>query len=129
MTTFNLTIDGKPAATKTTFDVLNPADESVVAACPQGNTQLVDAAVAAARRAFPMWSALPDAERVAKLNAMADLIEKHHKELAELVTREQVRHKAGRERTSSWAVQPPGHGSPQASRFPTRSSRTTNPAR
>jgi acyl-CoA reductase-like NAD-dependent aldehyde dehydrogenase len=89
MTPFTLTIDGKSAPTATTFDVLNPADETVVAACPQGTTQLVDAAVAAARRAFPQWSALPDAERVAKLNAIADLIEQHHQELVELVIREQ----------------------------------------
>jgi acyl-CoA reductase-like NAD-dependent aldehyde dehydrogenase len=89
MTPFTLTIDGKSAPTATTFDVLNPADETVVAACPQGTTQLVDAAVAAARRAFPKWSALPDAERVAKLNAIADLIEQHHQELVELVIREQ----------------------------------------
>jgi acyl-CoA reductase-like NAD-dependent aldehyde dehydrogenase len=95
MTTFNLIIDGKPAPTTATFDVLNPADETVVAACPQGNTQLVDAAVAAARRAFPKWSAVPDAERVAKLNAIADLIEKHHKEIAELVTREQGKTQSG----------------------------------
>ena len=47
MTTYRLTIDGQPAVTATTFDVLNPADETVVAACPQGNTQLIDAAVAA----------------------------------------------------------------------------------
>src|ERR1700722_3343857 len=89
MTAFTLTIDGKPAPTATTFDVLNPADETVVAACPQGTTQLVDAAIAAARRAFPKWSALPDADRVAKLNAIADLIEQHHQELVELVIREQ----------------------------------------
>jgi acyl-CoA reductase-like NAD-dependent aldehyde dehydrogenase len=89
ITPFTLTIDGKSAPTATTFDVLNPADETVVAACPQGTTQLVDAAVAAARRAFPQWSALPDAERVAKLNAIADLIEQHHQELVELVIREQ----------------------------------------
>ena len=89
MTPFTLTIDGKSAPTTTTFDVLNPADETVVAACPQGTTQLVDAAIAAARRAFPQWSALPDAERVAKLNAIADLIEQHHQELVELVIREQ----------------------------------------
>jgi acyl-CoA reductase-like NAD-dependent aldehyde dehydrogenase len=95
MTAFNLTIDGKPAPTATTFNVLNPADETVVAACPQGTTQLIDAAVAAARRAFVSWSAVPDAERVAKLNAVADLIEKHHKELAELVTREQGKTQSG----------------------------------
>jgi acyl-CoA reductase-like NAD-dependent aldehyde dehydrogenase len=95
MTSYALTIDGKPAATATTFNVLNPADETVVAACPQGTTQLVDAAVAAARRAFPQWAALPDAERVAKLNAIADLIEKNHKDLAELVTREQGKTQSG----------------------------------
>ena len=89
MTAFALTIDGKSAPTAKTFDVLNPADETVVAACPEGTTQLVDAAIAAARRAFPQWSAVPDAERVAKLNAVADLIEQHHQELAELVVREQ----------------------------------------
>ena len=95
MTTYHLTIDGQQATTATTFDVLNPADETVVAACPQGGTQLIDAAVAAARRAFPKWSAVPDAERVAKLNAIADLIEKHHPELAELVTREQGKTQSG----------------------------------
>jgi acyl-CoA reductase-like NAD-dependent aldehyde dehydrogenase len=95
MSTYHLIIDGKPAATQASFAVINPADETVVAACPQGNTQLVDAAVAAARRAFPKWSALADAERIAKLNAIADLIEKHHKELAELVTREQGKTQSG----------------------------------
>jgi len=95
MTAYNLTIDGRPVTTPTTFDVINPADETVVAACPQGTIQLMDAAVAAARRAFPAWSALPDAERVARLNAIADLIEKNHQALAELVTREQGKTQSG----------------------------------
>src|SRR6266478_7740114 len=46
-------------------------------------------------RAFGKWSAVPDSERVAKLNAIADLIEKHHKELAELVTYEQGKTQSG----------------------------------
>ena len=95
MSAFTLTIDGKPASTGATFDVVNPADETVVAACPLGTTQLIDTAVAAARRAFPKWSAVPDSERVAKLNAVADLVEEHHKELAELVTREQGKTQSG----------------------------------
>jgi acyl-CoA reductase-like NAD-dependent aldehyde dehydrogenase len=89
MTRFVLTIDGKSVPTATTFDVINPADETVVAACPEGTTRLVDAAIAAARRALPRWSAVPDAERVAKLHAIADLVEKNHQEFAELVIREQ----------------------------------------
>jgi acyl-CoA reductase-like NAD-dependent aldehyde dehydrogenase len=95
MTAFTLTVDGRPVSTAETFEVLNPADETVVAACPLGTVQLIDAAVAAARRALPAWSAVPDAERVAKLNAVADLIEQHHKELAELVTREQGKTQSG----------------------------------
>ena len=95
MTGFTLTVDGKAVPTPTTFNVVNPADETVVAACPQGTIELIDAAVSAARRAFPKWSATPDAERVAKLNAIADLIEKHHKELSELITREQGKTQSG----------------------------------
>ncbi|MDB6045874.1 MAG: aldehyde dehydrogenase [Gammaproteobacteria bacterium] len=95
MTSYTLTIGGKPAPTATTFNVLNPADETVVAACPQGTIELIDAAVVAARRAFHTWSAVPDAERVAKLNAVADLIEKNHQELAELITREQGKTQSG----------------------------------
>ena len=95
MSNFALTIGGKATATPDTFEVFNPADETVVAACPRGTIELLDAAVTNARRAFRAWSAVPDAERVAKLNAIADLIETHHKELAELVTREQGKTQSG----------------------------------
>jgi acyl-CoA reductase-like NAD-dependent aldehyde dehydrogenase len=95
MAAYVLTIDGKAATAVGTFDVLNPADESVVARCPQGTPELVDAAVASARRALPLWSALPDAERAAKLMAIATLIEQHHAELSELVTREQGKTQSG----------------------------------
>lgn len=89
MSDFRLMIDGQTAGTAATFSVLNPADESIVAMCPEGTPELVDAAIASARRALPGWSATPDAERAAKLMAIADLVEKHHQELATLVTREQ----------------------------------------
>jgi acyl-CoA reductase-like NAD-dependent aldehyde dehydrogenase len=95
MTGFSLTIGGKAAATGKTFNVLNPVDESVVAACPEGTPALVDEAVASARNAFKGWAALPDAERVGKLMAIADLIEKHHPELSELITREQGKTQSG----------------------------------
>ena len=95
MADFAMIINGKPAPATSTFDVINPADGSVVARCPEGTPALVDEAVASARRAFPGWSALPDAERVAKLMAIGDLIEKHHAELAELVTREQGKTQSG----------------------------------
>ena len=92
---YSLTIDGKAAAAGTTTDVLNPADGSVVAACPQGDVNLLDQAVAAASRALPGWSARPDAERVAALNGIADLLEQHAGELATLLTREQGKTQSG----------------------------------
>jgi acyl-CoA reductase-like NAD-dependent aldehyde dehydrogenase len=95
MSQYSLTIDGKAVTTTKTFNVLNPADESVVAACPEATTALVDEAVSAARRAGASWAALPDSERAAKLLAVADLIEKHHTELSELVTREQGKTQSG----------------------------------
>jgi len=95
MSNYAMIIGGKRINTGRTFDVLNPADEAVVAACPEGTVALVDEAVAAARSAFPAWAALADAERVAKLQAVADLIEKNHAELAELVTREQGKTQSG----------------------------------
>jgi len=95
MTSYAMTIDGKQVISTRTFNVLNPADESIVAACPLADLALVDAAVAAARRAFPGWAATPDAERAAKLNAVADLIRQNHAELATLVTREQGKTQSG----------------------------------
>src|SRR5690349_10506780 len=95
MSSYVLTIGGKATSAPRSFDVLNPVDESVVAKCPEGSPALVDLAVAAAREALPKWSALPDAERVAKLAAIGDLIEKHHQELSELVTREQGKTQSG----------------------------------
>jgi acyl-CoA reductase-like NAD-dependent aldehyde dehydrogenase len=95
MSAYALTIGGRAAAVSGTFDVLNPADGSVITACPQGTPALVDAAVESARGALPAWSALPDAERVARLVAVADLIEKNHASLSELVTREQGKTQSG----------------------------------
>jgi acyl-CoA reductase-like NAD-dependent aldehyde dehydrogenase len=95
MADYVLTIGGKAAPTTQSFDVLNPLDESLVARCPSGTTEHVDLAVRSARQALPGWSATPDAERVAKLMAIADLIEKHHAELSTLVTREQGKPQSG----------------------------------
>ena len=95
MLQFRLTIGGQSVSTHATFDVLNPANETVVAACPQGTLDHLEAAVAAARRALPGWSALPDAERAAKLNEIANIIEAHHSELSQLVTLEQGKTQSG----------------------------------
>jgi acyl-CoA reductase-like NAD-dependent aldehyde dehydrogenase len=95
MNPFSLTIGGQAAATPRTFNVLNPADESIVAACPEGTLELVDRAVDSARGALNGWSARSDAERADKLLIIADLVEKHHAELSQLITREQGKTQSG----------------------------------
>jgi acyl-CoA reductase-like NAD-dependent aldehyde dehydrogenase len=89
MTDYKLIIDGKKVSTAETFPVLNPATEEVVAQCPKATPEHVDQAVAAARRAFPAWSATPDAERSRIVHAIADALEAHSEELSELLTLEQ----------------------------------------
>ena len=95
MSNFSMIIDGRAVAAARSFEVINPADESVVASCPEGTPALLDAAVASARRAYPAWAAQADAERAAQLNAIAALIEQHHAELSELITREQGKTQSG----------------------------------
>ncbi len=95
MSPYTLTIDGKAVPVQATFDVVNPADESVVAQCPEATTELVDLAVASARRALPKWSAAPDGARIDALTAIADLIERNQQELSELITREQGKSQSG----------------------------------
>jgi len=63
MQEFTLTIGGRAIRTQGSFNVVNPANETVVAACLQGTPSHLDQAVAAARAALPAWSSLPDAER------------------------------------------------------------------
>jgi acyl-CoA reductase-like NAD-dependent aldehyde dehydrogenase len=89
MKTYPLIVDGQLITTGKMLEVDNPADGSIVGQCPTADLALLDRAVAAARKALPAWSATPDSERAAKLMQIGDLIEKHHAELAELVTREQ----------------------------------------
>ena len=89
MPDYNLIIDGKKVATAETFPVINPATEEVIAHCPKATVEHVDEAVAAARRAFPAWSATPDAERSQLVHAIADALEAHSEELTKLLTLEQ----------------------------------------
>ena len=89
MTTFSLWINGKAIQPAATFAVINPADKSVLAQAPQGSANDVDEAVAAANAAFPAWAALSWQERRDYLNQLADVVESHQEELAELLSREQ----------------------------------------
>ncbi|KAM5353447.1 hypothetical protein ACJ41O_000097 [Fusarium nematophilum] len=77
-------IDGKlvEASDGATFPIYNPATGAHLANVPEATEQDVNAAVAAANRAFPAWSALDPAKRGACLKKLAALIREHNKELA-----------------------------------------------
>ena len=86
---YSLTIDGNSVQTTNTFDVINPATAEVAAECSLGTVVELNAAVAAAKAAFPSWAAMPDEDRVAALGKIADLIEANADELSALITMEQ----------------------------------------
>jgi betaine-aldehyde dehydrogenase len=65
-------------------EVVNPATGEVIAEAPLSTKADVDAAVAAAKQAFPTWAATPPGERARALLRMADLIEERGDEIADL---------------------------------------------
>jgi betaine-aldehyde dehydrogenase len=65
-------------------EVLNPATGEAIAQAPLSSAEDVDRAVAAARKAFEGWSTTTPAERQTALLAIADSIEEHAEELADL---------------------------------------------
>ena len=81
-------IDGKWVAAQSgqTLEVLNPADESLLAIVPFAGEADVNAAVEAAQRAFnsPGWAKMKPDQRQRLLLRLADLVEEHAKTLAEI---------------------------------------------
>jgi acyl-CoA reductase-like NAD-dependent aldehyde dehydrogenase len=67
--------------------VLEPATERVLAEVPRATAADVDAAVAAARAAYPAWRAVAPADRARLLRALAAAIDDRREELATLEAR------------------------------------------
>ncbi len=84
--TFGHFIDGALVPGRDHFDSINPATGKNLARIAQASPEEVDAAVAAARRALPAWSALSGHERARYLYAIARQVQKHSRLLAVLET-------------------------------------------
>jgi acyl-CoA reductase-like NAD-dependent aldehyde dehydrogenase len=86
---FNLLIDGRliPGAMK--LDVINPATGKLLTRCGRADKVQLDAAVSAAKAAFPAWSATPIESRRQSLLKIADAFEARSSEFARLLTEEQ----------------------------------------
>ncbi len=86
---YALLINGRlvPGAAK--FNVINPATEEVLAVCPKADRKQLDQAVAAAKAAFPAWSATPIERRRELLLKFASELEAATFDFARLLTQEQ----------------------------------------
>lgn len=94
-TDYTLTIDGKPTSSTSTLEVINPANERVIARAPDASREQLEQAVAAARRAFPAWAALPLATRQKYVSRIGDVIQQHAEDFMRLLTLEQGKARAG----------------------------------
>ncbi|MDI3327263.1 MAG: aldehyde dehydrogenase family protein [Alicyclobacillaceae bacterium] len=88
--TKKMLIDGKwvDAVSGKTFPTYNPATGEILAQVAEGDKEDIDRAVQAARRAFESgpWPKMTPSERGKLLYRLADLLEEHLEELAQLET-------------------------------------------
>ncbi|WP_145167266.1 aldehyde dehydrogenase family protein [Rhizobium sp. SJZ105] len=89
MKQYQATIGGKSVSADSDFTVLNPANGKEVGRAPNMGQKELDAAVSAAKAAFISWSSQSDAALQTACAAVAEKIEAHSAELAELITLEQ----------------------------------------
>jgi acyl-CoA reductase-like NAD-dependent aldehyde dehydrogenase len=82
-----MTIDGAPVETRATFDVVNPATEGIAGRAPDCTREQLDAAMAAAQRAFRDWAADEPARRAA-IVAAADAVVAAADRIAPVLTAE-----------------------------------------
>ena len=81
-------IDGALVAGAEYFETRNPATQEVLAQVARGGPKDIDAAVGAAKAAFPRWAGKPAAERARLLRRLGDLIAEHVPDLAKTETQD-----------------------------------------
>ncbi|HEF5869878.1 TPA: 5-carboxymethyl-2-hydroxymuconate semialdehyde dehydrogenase [Burkholderia cenocepacia] len=81
-------IGGREVASRDTFTTLNPATGEVIADVASGGEAEVDAAVRAAKEAFPAWANTPAKARAKLMRRLGELIEKNVPMLAALETQD-----------------------------------------
>ena len=79
-------IAGKAVAGKDYFETVNPATQEVLAEVASGGEAEVNAAVAAAKEAFPKWAGMPATERAKLVRKLGDLIARYVPAIAQTET-------------------------------------------
>ncbi len=77
-------IDGAFVEGRNRFPIIYPATNAEIGSAPEGKWDEINAAVDAARRAFPGWSTTPASERRTLLRAFAAAMREHTAEFEEL---------------------------------------------
>jgi acyl-CoA reductase-like NAD-dependent aldehyde dehydrogenase len=81
--------DWVPAKSGKSFEDRNPADrDDLIGVFPESDRQDVEAAVAAAKKAFPGWRDTPAPRRAEILYAAGEILKRDKEKLARLMTRE-----------------------------------------
>src|SRR5919198_1421864 len=75
------------SASGETMEVINPSTGETIAEVPRGTAEDVDRAVQAAKKALPEWLETTPGERAELLPKLADALDEHADELAELESR------------------------------------------
>ncbi|MCP4139142.1 MAG: aldehyde dehydrogenase family protein [Chloroflexi bacterium] len=78
-------IGGREVPAKESFEDLNPYTGDIFSLAARGDADDANAAVEAAREAFPIWSQLPPAEREKVMLNAADLLEENLELLREII--------------------------------------------
>lgn len=84
----NHLINGKSVASASTFETINPATQDVLAEVAAGGEAEVNAAVAAAKAAFPGWAATSAPQRAKLMRKLGELIAAHVPEIAQMETKD-----------------------------------------
>ncbi|MBL0088589.1 MAG: 5-carboxymethyl-2-hydroxymuconate semialdehyde dehydrogenase [Ideonella sp.] len=86
MTRIDHLIDGRAVSGRQYFETVNPATQAVLAEVAAGGVEEVNAAVAAAKAAFPAWAAMPAPDRARLMRKLGELIALHVPEIARTET-------------------------------------------
>ncbi|MDZ7920520.1 5-carboxymethyl-2-hydroxymuconate semialdehyde dehydrogenase [Rhodoferax sp.] len=81
-------INGHSVASSNYFETINPATQEVLAEVASGTVQEVNAAVQAAKDAFPSWAGRPATERAKIMRNLGELIAKHVPDIAQSETKD-----------------------------------------
>ena len=85
-TTIQHLINGQAVASAASFETINPATQDVLAEVSAGGAAEINAAVQAAKDAFPKWAGLPATERAKLMRKLGELIAAHVPEIAQTET-------------------------------------------